>query len=401
MADSRGVAGSGLRYGEDRQAELRDKKKIDALKANTDWNSPNSVVLLFRKMEQEQYQFETAMGRRFDDKVFELAQKYIQAGYDGKSEPVAEKKKKSSKKNSHKKDSFSTKKVAGKRKTTEAAYDKKYRLEDYDKDMQQSILAELKRQERRRKWIVAICALVAMGSLGYFGIYNYFAAKNQSDFNQLAALKNSTALSGNFQVHKKGDEDKPEILDEYKTLFNKNKSLIGWLKIDDTIIDYPVMQTSDSEYYLSHNFNQEYDKNGSIFMDPACDVLKPGTNLILYGHHMRSGKMFGDLNKYSKKEYAQEHSEIQFDSIYEKGIYKVMYVFRSKIFYEDEITFKYYQFIHAGSEAEFNSAMDSMADMALFDTGVKASYGDSLLTLSTCDNSEEDGRFVVVAKRIS
>ena len=110
--------------------------------------------------------------------------------------------------------------------------------------------------------------------------------------------------------------------------------------------------------------------------------------------------MFGDLNKYSNEDYAKQHKLIQFDTIYEKGTYQVMYVFRSKIFYEDEITFKYYQFIDAGSEAEFNSAMDAMADMALFDTGVRASYGDCLLTLSTCDNSEEDGRFVVVAKRI-
>ena len=266
--------------------------------------------------------------------------------------------------------------------------------------MQKVILEEIARREKRRRWIVALCALTAAGCLGYFMAYNYFAAKNQSDFNELAGLKNSTVLSG-MTVHKTGDEDAPEILDEYKTLYNKNKSLIGWLKIDDTIIDYPVMQSKSSEYYLTHNFNQEYDKNGSIFMDPACSVLKPSTNLILYGHHMRSGKMFGDLNKYSSKDYTEKHKTIQFDSIYEKGTYEVMYVFRSRIFYEDEITFKYYQFINANSEAEFNSAMDAMADMALVNTGVRASYGDSLLTLSTCDNSEEDGRFVVVAKRIS
>ena len=136
-------------------------------------------------------------------------------------------------------------------------------------------------------------------------------------------------------------------------------------------------------------------------MDPACDVLKPSTNLILYGHHMKSGKMFGDLDKYSKESYYREHPEIQFDSIYEKGTYKIMYVFRSRIFFEDEITFKYYQFIDVTSSEEFSSNMKAMEEMSLYDTGVTASYGDQLLTLSTCDNQEEDGRFVVVAKRIA
>jgi sortase B len=115
---------------------------------------------------------------------------------------------------------------------------------------------------------------------------------------------------------------------------------------------------------------------------------------------MSSGKMFGNLNKYSSEQYYKDHSIIQFDTIYEKGTYQVMYVFRSKIYNEDEITFKYYQFFDASSEQEFNSYMQEMAALALYDTGVTASYGDELLTLSTCDYSEEDGRFVVVAKRI-
>ena len=198
-----------------------------------------------------------------------------------------------------------------------------------------------------------------------------------------------------------GETEAREVLDEYKNLLNKNKRLIGWIKIDDTSIDYPVMQTSDNEYYLDHNINQEYDKNGSIFMDKDCDVLKPSTNLILYGHHMKNGQMFGDLDLYSSEEYFKEHRYIQFDTIYEKGTWEVMYVFRSRVYSEEEIVFKYYQFIDALSEQEFNSNMQEMAAMSLYDTGVTAQYGDRLLTLSTCDYQEADGRFVVVAKKVS
>ena len=173
------------------------------------------------------------------------------------------------------------------------------------------------------------------------------------------------------------------------------------MKIDGTKIDYPVMQTTDNEYYLDHNMEQQYDKNGTIFMDKDCDVLKPSTNYILYGHHMKSGKMFGQLDLYKEKSFYEEHPYINFDTIYEKGTYQVMYVFRSKVYKEDEIAFKYYQFIDANGEVEFASHMQEMAEMSLYDTGVTAEFGDQLLTLSTCDYQETDGRFVVVAKKIS
>ena len=110
--------------------------------------------------------------------------------------------------------------------------------------------------------------------------------------------------------------------------------------------------------------------------------------------------MFGTLDKYSSEEYYKKHPVIQFDSIYEKGTYEVMYVFRSRIYNEEDVIFKYYQFIDAMSQQEFDSNMEEMAAMSLYDTGVTASYGDRLLTLSTCDYYVDDGRFVVVARRI-
>ena len=191
------------------------------------------------------------------------------------------------------------------------------------------------------------------------------------------------------------------MLDEYKKLLNQYKNLIGWVKIDDTNIDYPVMQTSDNEYYLKRDLDGNNDKNGCIFMDKDCDVLKPSTNFIIYGHHMKSGNMFGKLDKYEDVSYYEKHPYIQFDTIYEKGIYQVMYVFRSRVYREDEIVFKYYQFIDANGEQEFNSYMKEMAAMSFYDTGVTAEYGDQLLTLSTCDYQETNGRFVVVAKKIA
>ena len=262
-------------------------------------------------------------------------------------------------------------------------------------------------QEKRRKWIALFCAVVAVGCLGYFAVYSYYDYRTQSNYEQLAELKEKPQVAQQEDsapvIHYIDEAQQPEkeVLEEYKNLAKKNQKLIGWVKIDDTNIDYPVMQTSDNEYYQDHNLNQEYDKNGSIFMDKDCDVLKPSTNFILYGHHMKSGQMFGKLDLYEDKEYYEEHPYIQFDTIYEKGLYQIMYVFRSRVYSEEEIVFKYYQFIDAYSEQEFDSNMQEMAAMSLYDTGVTAQYGDRLLTLSTCDYQEKNGRFVVVAKKVA
>ncbi len=263
-------------------------------------------------------------------------------------------------------------------------------------------------QERRRRIIVGLCSAVAVICLGYFGIYSYFHHQTESAYQELINMKDNFAVSGSAAPDSGGPlytlDDAPEskeVLEEYKKLLIKNKGLIGWIKIDDTNINYPVLQAEDNEYYLDHNINQEYDVNGSIFMDKDCDVLKPSTNFILYGHHMNNGMMFGKLDSYQKESYFKEHPYIYFDTIYEKGIYEVMYVFRSRVYKETEIVFKYYQFIDANSEKEFDSYMEEMASLSLYDTGVTAKYGDQLLTLSTCDYQEKDGRFVVVAKKIA
>ena len=404
------VAGRQFRTEADYNAALRDQSIIERIKAEVNMDQPGEVIALSFELRKETYMFHTMVGRDFCDEIHELAQDYMKQGYNKNSriDPAKLKKmqRKAEKKNrkatgDKNADTVKSSRTGSGRNTNKAQ--KQTSIEDLDEKMQQEVMTVLKRNELKRKLTVAVCAVVALACFGYYGVYYYFADRTQADYENLAELKGSSLLaaSPSFTIHYTEDEDiELTVLEEYQTLYNKNKSLIGWLKIDDTNIDYPVMQTTNNEYYLDHNYEQEYDKNGSIFLDAECDVVRRNTNLIVYGHHMKSGKMFGSLNKYSSESYCKKHSLIQFDTIYEKGTYEVMYVFRSRIYNEDEITFKYYQFFDAASETEFNSNMMEMAKLSLYDTGVTASYGDELLTLSTCDNSEQEGRFVVVAKRI-
>ena len=389
-ANSRMVGGRRFRTRADYEAALRDQKKIDAIRSQKDLNDPKQLMELYRELQVGAYRFESPVGTDFDDEIYDKVENLKKQGTTGENAGEVSTNRKG--------------KTPGKSKSSKQKK-QVHNITEYDKDMQKQILEELKRQERRRRLIVIAASLVAIACFSYFGVYYFFSIRTNMDYEQLAELKGSDALTVNqsspndFSLHKTSVK-LPDVLDEYKTLYEKNKKLIGWLKIDDTIIDYPVMQTSNNEYYLDHNFNQEYDKNGSLFLDCDCNIYPRSTNLIIYGHHMKSGQMFGQLQKYAKESYAEKHSLIQFDSIYEKATYQVMYVFRSQVYNEDDLVFKYYQFINANSEEEFNSYMKEMAAMSLYDTGVTASYGDSLLTLSTCDHSQTDGRFVVVAKRI-
>lgn len=399
------LAGRRFRTASDYQAAKRDLQRIEEIKARVDLEQPGDVIALSEAVAAGEYRFESVIGNDFDDSLYELAKKYKSQGYTKDSRLPAGKK--------ARKKALKKQEKASAAKKTEKRISKKTKeslsLEAYDKEMQKAILTEVKKREKRRKLTVVFCAVIAVGCFGYFGVYSYFAQRTQMDYENLALLKGSSSLSGGswnnpdaFKIHYTEEEAEKElsVLPEYETLYQKNKRLIGWIKIDDTVIDYPVMQTANNEYYLDHNFNQEYDKNGSLFLDCDCSIYPRSTNLIIYGHHMKSGQMFGQLQKYAKESYAKKHSVIQFDSIYEKAEYQVMYVFRSQVYNEDDLVFKYYQFINANSEEEFNSYMKEMEAMSLYDTGVTANYGDSLLTLSTCDHSQTDGRFVVVAKRI-
>lgn len=261
-----------------------------------------------------------------------------------------------------------------------------------------------------QKIVTWIFLVIGIGSLGYFAFYVKQADSTQNNYERLSELK-STDYNMNKKtkpqqkkddlvIHLSSDETPPDILDNYLTLYNNNKSLIGWIKIDDTLIDYPVMQSSSNDYYLNHNFDQQKDNNGSIFIDSECSIWPRSQNIIIYGHNMKSGKMFGQLKKYKNQSFWEKNPFIRFDTLYETGLYQIMYVFPDTVYDEAEVTFKYYQFIDANSSEEWNSAMNYMSEKSLYDTGVHANYGDKIITLSTCDYEVGAERFVVVAKKI-
>lgn len=190
------------------------------------------------------------------------------------------------------------------------------------------------------------------------------------------------------------------ILRKYRKIYEKNNDFIGWLTIPGTQLDYPVMQADNNDYYLTHGFDREKSEIGIPFLDMRNNWENADDNLIIYGHNLKNGNMFGSLKNYLNKEYYEKYPIIQFDTLYEKAKYEIIVVGLSRVANSNEDVFRYYEFFNAESSREFKYAIQEMKKLECYSTGKKAEWGDKLLTLSTCNNFVDNGRLFVVARKI-
>lgn len=244
-----------------------------------------------------------------------------------------------------------------------------------------------------RKIIFVICLIVFIGSAG--ALLNYFLTgmREQKGLEDLAKLKTQ---------REDLKTDKGIVVGEYVDLYLKNGEIIGWIEIEDTKVNYPVMWTPDNpEFYLRRNFDKEHATSGTPFLDAASDIFVPTANFFIYGHNMKNGTMFHDIVKYEDKEFYESHKTFRFDTIYKggQGTYEIVAAGYSKIYPKESKAFKYYQYAGITSESDFNEFVKGVKKISSYDTGVTPEYGDQLVTLSTCTYNEDDGRFFVVARR--
>ncbi len=201
------------------------------------------------------------------------------------------------------------------------------------------------------------------------------------------------------------EQEQPEVLQKYQNFHNKYPDLFGWLKIPDTEIDQPVMQSDDENtdekyFYLSHDYAGNKTAAGSLFVDSKSSCYPQDDNTVIYGHNMQNGHNFGMLCMYEDPDFLKEHPLVQYDTIYETGTYQIVAVLKSRILYQEEEGFRYYRFFNYDSEDAFLECVNFIKSSQIYDTGHTLAYGDRLLMLSTCDYSQENGRLVIVAKKI-
>ena len=266
--------------------------------------------------------------------------------------------------------------------------------------------------------IVILLSLVLLVSAFMLGNYFLKSKKQAERQNALTQLKEEakTQATQPTQPEKPGEtkptepeatfgaeeiRDENGMLVEYGKIYEQNNDLVGWIRIDGTVVDYPVMQTSvdNRDYYLRRDFDGADATRGCIYVREECDVFTPSDNVTIYGHKMHDGSMFAVLLDYADKAVWEDNSLISFDTLYEYHTYQIFAVFNTTATVDEG--FKYHRMENAANKAEFDKFIATCKELAFYDTGITPQYGDKIICLSTCDYSLENGRFVVAAVRIA
>lgn len=272
---------------------------------------------------------------------------------------------------------------------------------------------------KTKKIISIVLSLIAVGCMiGACVLFIQYRIEDKQHEEALEAARveaenintDSSSETSDVDEESKSDEaSEPEedaseataIPNPYAESFLANEDMAGWLVIPGTNIDYPIMWTPDDEnYYLYRDFDKKDNVNGSLILDTDSSLNPLTTNLIIHGHNMKSGAMFGNLTDYESEDYYNEHKQIILYTEECQRNYEVIAVFRSQVYKKTDDVFKFYKFFEATTEEEFNDFYDNIKELSLYDTGVNAEFGDHFITLSTCVYHVTNGRFVVVAKEV-
>ena len=248
-----------------------------------------------------------------------------------------------------------------------------------------------KKVKKSYKILIFILLVIIICSVIY--IVKYFLAREE--------VKEESNLLNTITVDKTDiTPKKTERMLQVEELKKKNSDIIGWIEIEGTRINYPVLQGEDNDFYMNRNSDKEESVYGALFLDAGYDWNIESNNFLIYGHNMQDGSMFNNLLNYADKEYYEEHPIIRFTTTQEDAKYEIISAFRSRVYYKSETNvFRYYNFINAENEEEYNEFVKNAKASSIYDTGITANYGDDLITLITCSYHVDDGRFVVIGRK--
>lgn len=245
-----------------------------------------------------------------------------------------------------------------------------------------------------KKWFIRMLTIIFITS---FIISVVYIVKNEKeDKKQNEVFEELENIITECQDEQKEKHQEESI--NLQKLYELNNDFVGWLEIKNTNISYPIMQTENNrkDYYLRKNFYRQYSQLGTPYIAEYCNI-KTSDNVIIYGHHIKNNQMFGELEKYKNKEFYDNHKVINFNTIYENTDYEIIAVFKTVAY----TGFEYYKFVNSNSKQEFDTFIKRCKELSFYATEKTAEYGDKLITLSTCEYSNKNGRLVVVAKKLN
>ncbi len=271
-------------------------------------------------------------------------------------------------------------------------------ISDYEEDAGGYPDAQKQEKPRSsiRKIIIISASVVLAVALGIIGwrYYSGYIARKQAD-----------ELANMFMFGEMGDvEVSPDYPRGYSLkfagLWNTNRDVKAFISIPDTALRYPVVQSQDNNYYLRRDFYDNSNQYGVPYLDYRADVKKPSDNLVVYGHNMRDGQLFGALINYRDLSYYIQHPVIDFSTVHEDGVYKIFSVFITNAYENQGDVWEYHEYADFKNADEENAYLNELSRRSLINTGVDVRRGDKLLTLSTCTYEFKDARLVVVARAV-
>lgn len=277
------------------------------------------------------------------------------------------------------------------------------------------------KQKRASKIIACVVAVLIIAALTAGGIVigKYASEKNETKKNQ--ALMSSQASSDESSEPAVSDEipvgadevteDELDletgVLKEFVELYKTNSDVVGWIKIDGTKLDQPVVKGTDNAYYLDRTIEKKHNAFGVPFADYRAMVGLgiQSDNITIYGHAAKDGTFFAPVKEYSDIEYYKQHPTVTFNTIYGKGEYKIIGRFIEYVDLSNTKMFNYHDYVDFSSEATYNTFVNSVKERSYFNTTVDTQYGDKFITLSTCnveiiDSLKTPYRDVLVARKV-
>lgn len=252
------------------------------------------------------------------------------------------------------------------------------------------------------KYIIIAAALILVISGGYTAFYCINSSHNLKLNKNLAQHYEKNSKSRASASSDTSTESRYPIgmQPSFYNLYDTNPDIKGWITIPHTVIDYPVVQSTDNVYYLKYNFNKTIDKYGALFLDYRNQVNVQSKNMVIYGHDMKDGQMFHSIVNYQFIDFYKTSSLITFNTIYGNYQWKVFAAFIANADPKDGYVFNYIA-TDFPSDSSFKSFIKEARARSLINApSVDVEPGDTILTLSTCYYSLNDARFVVMARRV-
>ncbi len=254
----------------------------------------------------------------------------------------------------------------------------------------------MRAKKKRNAWFyliptVLLIAVLVISSVCAIRVY----LPQRRDQNTMARLREEILP----EKEDPGDDRAQTVVNRYESVMAQNGDFACWLKIPDSVVDYPVMKSSedDPEYYLRRGFDKKYSSAGCLFIGGSCNL--DSDSFIIYGHNMDADTMFGELDLYMDTNYALKHRMIRVGTPTGERLYRVFAAFQSRIYAPEDDVFKYYEQIGDLDELAYRDTVNHVRSLSMIDLADAPQYPAQLMFLSTCSYHTKDGRFVVAAYR--